>query len=155
MSRLVVATLYQLGRANGKFTKEQKTVLRENVKVDEEHVLDVNFEHETSGRFYVIDEKATEENEKQRQINQQRKAQENAARALNPLELVNAMVSKATATEKAPAKVELTDEEKAEKARLAEEKKAEAEAKKAEKDAKKPVKKPAVKGPRKTLPPTE
>jgi len=151
MSRLVVATLYQLGRANGKFTKEQKTVLRENVKVDEEHVLDVNFEHETSGRFYVIDEKATEENEKQRLINQQRKAEDAAKRDLDPLKLVNALMSKPTATEKAPAKVELSDEEKEEKARLAEEKKAQAAANRPAK----PAKKPAVKGPRKTLPPTE
>jgi len=151
MSRLVVATLYQLGRANGKFTKEQKTVLRENVKVDEEHVLDVNFEHETSGRFYVIDEKATEENEKQRKINQQRKAEDAAKRSLNGLQLVDALVARGNSMVNKPEKVELTEEEKAEKARIAEEKKAQAAANRPAK----PAKKPAVKGPRKTLPPTE
>ena len=153
MSRLVVATLFQLGRANGKFTTEQKTVLRENVKVDEEHVLDVNFEHETSGRFFVIDEKATEENQKQRELNQQRKAEENAKRALNPLELVNAMIGKAAS--EAPAKVELTEEEKAEKLRLAEEKKAEAAAKKAEKETVKKDGKKAPTAPRRTAAPKD
>lgn len=129
MSRLVVANCYQLGRSNGKFDKNQKTLIREAAKVDEEYILDINFEAETSGRLWIIDEKATEENHKQRELNQQRKAEDAAKRSISSIDLVNALVNKATSEAPAKAvKVELTEEEKEEKARLAEAKKAEKEA---------------------------
>jgi hypothetical protein len=57
---MVVASLYQLAKMNGKFVKENKQVLREKVVLAKEYVDRINATSDESGKLYVVDAKATE-----------------------------------------------------------------------------------------------
>jgi gamma-glutamylcyclotransferase (GGCT)/AIG2-like uncharacterized protein YtfP len=60
-NKIVVATLYRLGKAGDSFNKDFKTKLRSKAKVSEDYVNTVNANWKTAGQLYVIDEKATKE----------------------------------------------------------------------------------------------
>ena len=94
MTGLVVADLYQLRRDNGKFTKDGKTILRKDVKIDVQMMERYNEDSEESGKLYVVDQKATDENHEQRLINQERKAENERLRGINGLQIVEAAKSK-------------------------------------------------------------
>jgi hypothetical protein len=60
-NKIVVATLYRLGKDGDKFSKDFKTKMRSKAKVNEDYVNTVNANWKTSGQLYVIDEAATKE----------------------------------------------------------------------------------------------
>jgi len=60
-NKIVVATLYRLGKAGDSFNKDFKTKMRSKAKVTEDYVNTVNANWKTAGQLYVIDEKATKE----------------------------------------------------------------------------------------------
>lgn len=94
MQRLKVADYHQLQRVDGKYVKEGSKVIRKGVKVDIYHIEEFNADFEQTGKMYIVDEKATEENHALRLKNQEIKAENEVKRSLNPLELVNAMMAK-------------------------------------------------------------
>lgn len=60
-NKIVVATLYRLGKAGDSFNKDFKTKMRSKAKVSEDYVNTCNANWKTAGQLYVIDEKATKE----------------------------------------------------------------------------------------------
>ncbi len=60
-SKMVHANFYQLMSIEGKFTKENPKQIRKNVILERSYVERVNASSATSGKMYVIDEKATDE----------------------------------------------------------------------------------------------
>ena len=64
---MVVCKLYKLGSADGKeFTKEMKQIERERCIVTRQYIDRVNKHYKTAGRYYEVDEQATEKNLKER-----------------------------------------------------------------------------------------
>lgn len=60
MSKIVIATLYQLGRMDGKtFTKEMKVAKRTDVAVERDFADRINEQWENNGKLYEIDEEKT------------------------------------------------------------------------------------------------
>jgi hypothetical protein len=56
---MVVAALYKLARIDGKFTKEHKTLERSRCVVSEDYVNTINDNYLSTGKLYIVDEKAT------------------------------------------------------------------------------------------------
>ena len=56
---MVVAALYKLARIDGKFTKEHKTLERSRCVVSEDYVNTINDNFLSTGKLYIVDEKAT------------------------------------------------------------------------------------------------
>ena len=61
MDNIVVAKLFRLGKDGDKFSKKFKTEMRSNVKIDRDYVAQFNYNQQTLGQFYEVDEKATAE----------------------------------------------------------------------------------------------
>lgn len=62
MSKIVVAKKVRLGMDGDQFNKDLiAKVERTNAKVDDEYLKDFNKNWKTSGRLYIVDEKATAE----------------------------------------------------------------------------------------------
>lgn len=65
MNKIVVAKLVRLGKDGDKFKKDLVAqVERTNAKVDIDYLEEFNTNWETSGRLYIIDDKLTEERDK-------------------------------------------------------------------------------------------
>ena len=63
---IVVASLYRLLMLDGKYSPEHMKLKRTNCKVTKDYVDFINSTSMDNGKVYVIDEKATEENNRQR-----------------------------------------------------------------------------------------
>lgn len=66
-----VGTLYQLGRVDGnQFSKDSRKIIRENVKMHDNYVRELEATWRDRGKLFVVDEKATEEWKKRDELYQ-------------------------------------------------------------------------------------
>jgi len=72
-SKIVVVNVYQCASLSGVYQKEGKKLLRSDAKMLKSSVDEMNEHWQTSGRFYEIDEKKTEQFRKDFEAQQQRK----------------------------------------------------------------------------------
>lgn len=107
---IVIAKLYQLGQKSGKYTKEFKTLERDNHPVEEKYLEQVNENWMDSGRIYEVDEKATKQWKADFEAKQERREQAKELKNAASADVLGSVLKAATETKKGRPKKETETE---------------------------------------------
>ena len=98
--KIVIANLFQLAAGADKvYSMDFKKLIREGVKVEAEYLVKVNESYWNTGKFYEVDENATEANRKERV----ELVDKRAKFAANKTKVADALIESAAGVKNAPA----------------------------------------------------